>query len=232
MARRRIRHRRAPACRRNTHPPSRTLTPLLAGGRPRRGAPEIPVSRRKRGLPPARALSMPLRPAVSPPLDALVAERRLIAARLVAYGVPARDREDVLQNVLIAAWRAIQEGRYRPDPRADPRRALQGWLHGITWRQAGHHRGRAHVRREVPVDEPRALVDEGSVDLEGRLLARAALRALVELPAHHGELLLAAAGPQTITAYARAHGLNPATTARRLQVARKALADRIARRSW
>ncbi|XXX73760.1 sigma-70 family RNA polymerase sigma factor [Sorangium sp. So ce134] len=138
----------------------------------------------------------------------------------------------MLQNVLIAAWIAIQEGRYRPDPRADPRRALQGWLHGITWRQAGHHLGRAHVRREVPVDEPRALVDEGNIDPEGRLLARAALRALVDLPARQGELLLAAAGPQTITAHARSHGLNPATTARRLHVARQALADRIARRLW
>ncbi|WP_437320237.1 RNA polymerase sigma factor [Sorangium sp. So ce385] len=181
-------------------------------------------------MPPEYPLSIAnAHPAVSPPIEALVAERRLIAAVLVACGVHARDCEDVLQNVLMAAWRAVQEGRYRPDPRADPRRALQGWLRGITWRQAGHHLGRAHVRREVPVDEPRALVDEGCVDLEERLLARAALRALVELPAHHGELLLAAAGPQTITAYARAHALNPATTARRLHVAREALAARIAR---
>ncbi|WP_437337983.1 RNA polymerase sigma factor [Sorangium sp. So ce394] len=190
------------------------------------------MSRRKRGAPPAPARSTPRRPAVSPPIGALVAERRLIAAVLAACGVHARDREDVLQDVLMAAWRAVQEGRYRPDPRADPRRALQGWLRGITWRQAGHHLGRARVRREVPVDDPRALVGEGCVDLEGRLLARAALRALVALPAQDGELLLAAAGPQTITACARAHRLNPATTARRLHAARKALADRIARRSW
>ncbi|WP_437990024.1 RNA polymerase sigma factor [Sorangium sp. So ce145] len=183
-------------------------------------------SRRKRGAPPAPARSTPLRPAVSPPLATLVAEQRLIAARLVACGVPARDRDDVLQNVLIAAWSAIRAGRYRPDPRVDPRRALQRWLHGITWRQAGHHLERAHIRHEVPVDEPRALVHEGSMDLDGRLLARAALRVLVELPAHHRELLLAAAGPQPMTAYARAHGLNPDTTAGRLRIARKALADR------
>ncbi|AGP39335.1 hypothetical protein SCE1572_35565 [Sorangium cellulosum So0157-2] len=68
----------------------------------------------------------------------------------VACGVAASDCEDALQDVLIAAWRAVQEGRYRPDPRAERRRALRG--------------------------------------------------------------------------------LNPATTARRLQVARKALADRSARR--
>ncbi|XYH94513.1 RNA polymerase sigma factor [Sorangium sp. So ce1128] len=171
-------------------------------------------------------------PSQKPPVDALVAEQRLIAARLIACGVPAHDREDLLQVVLIEAWKAIQSGRYRPDPRADPRRALQAWLQGVTWRQAGHHLGRAHVRREVPVDEPRALVDEGSVEPEGRLLARAALRALAELPAPHRELLIAAVAPRTITAHARAHGLSPATAARRLHLARKALTGRIARRLW
>ncbi|WP_437818424.1 hypothetical protein [Sorangium sp. So ce1078] len=66
------------------------------------------------------------------------------------------------------------------------------------------------------------------------VLARKGRRFLGEIALYDsdGRRLLAAAGPQTITAYARAHGLNPATTARRLQVARKALADRIARRSW
>ncbi|WP_437500910.1 RNA polymerase sigma factor [Sorangium sp. So ce1099] len=187
---------------------------------------------RKRGAPPSPPLSTPLRAAAFPPVDALVAEPRLIAARLIACGVPACDREDLLQIVLVAAWKAIQSGRYRPDPRADPRRALYAWLQGITWRQAGHHLGRAHVRREVPVDDPRALVDEGSVDPDRRLLARAALRALADLPAPHRELLLAAADPRSITAHARAHCIAPATAARRLQLARKALAHRIARRLW
>ncbi|WP_437731187.1 RNA polymerase sigma factor [Sorangium sp. So ce1335] len=191
------------------------------------------MTRRPRGAPPlAPPPSTSLRPAVSPPPGALLAERRLIEATLVACGVPARDCEDLLQIVLVAAWSAIQAGRYRPHPRAHPRRALQAWLQGIAWRQAGHHLGRAHVRREVPVDAPRALVGEGSVAPEGRLLARAALRALVELPAPHRELLLAAVGPRTITAHPRAHGLSPSTAARRLHLAREALARRIARRLW
>ncbi|WP_434042136.1 MULTISPECIES: RNA polymerase sigma factor [Sorangium] len=190
------------------------------------------MTRRPRGAAPAPPPSTPLCPAVSPPPGALLAERRLIEATLVACGVPARDRDDLLQIVLLAAWNAIQAGRYRPHPGADPRRALQAWLRGIAWRQAGHHLGRAHVRRELPVDAPRALTDEGSVAPEGGLLARAALRALAELPAPHRELLLAAAGPRPITAHARAHGLSPSTTARRLHLARKALARRIARRLW
>ncbi|MGK3986598.1 sigma-70 family RNA polymerase sigma factor [Sorangium sp. So ce136] len=191
------------------------------------------MSHRKRGAPPSPPVPTPLRAAAFPPVGALVAEQRLIVARLIACGVPARDREDLLQIVLVAAWRAVQSGRYRPDPRADPRRALHAWLQGITWRQAGHHLGRAHVRREVPVDDPCALVDEASVDPDGRLLARAALRALAELPARRRDLLLlAAAGPRTVTVHARAHGLAPATAARRLQLARKALARRIARRLW
>ncbi|KYF49874.1 hypothetical protein BE08_25655 [Sorangium cellulosum] len=190
------------------------------------------MTRRPRGAPPAPPLSTPPRPAVSPPPGTLVAERRLIEATLTACGVPARDREDLLQIVLVAAWSAIQAGRYRPHPGAHPRRALRAWLRGIAWRQAGHHLGRAHVRREVPVDEPRALVGEGSVEPEGRLLARAALRTVAELPGPQRELLLVAVGRRTITAHARARGQSPSTTAHRLHLARKALARRIARRLW
>lgn len=201
-----------------------------SAGRPDPDAPESPVSHRKRGAPPASPA--PPRVAVFPSLDVLVAERPMIAARLVACGIPARDCEDLLQIVLVAAWKAIQSGRYRPDPQTDPRRAIQAWLHGITWRQAGHYLGRACVRREVPVGEPRALIDEGSIDPGGRLLARAALRALAELPARHRDPLVAAAGPGSIAAHARAHGLKPATAASRLRTARRELARRIAQRLW
>ncbi|WP_438032324.1 RNA polymerase sigma factor [Sorangium sp. So ce204] len=185
------------------------------------------MSHRKRCAPPA-----PPRAAVLPSLDVLVAERPMIAARLIASGIPARDCEDLVQIVLVAAWKAVQSGRYRPDPQTEPRRAIQAWLHGITWRQAGHYLERACVRREVPVGEPRAFIDEGSVDPGGRLLARAALRALAELPARHRDLLLAAAGPGSLAAYARAHGLRPATAASRLRIARRELARRIAQRLW
>ena len=43
-----------------------------------------------------------------------MAERSVIMAVIVASGVPARDRLDVFQNVVMGAWRSVKRGLYRP----------------------------------------------------------------------------------------------------------------------
>lgn len=88
-------------------------------------------------------------------------------------GVAEYDLDDVLQDVMLAAYRALPrfDPRHQaprdqpPQPGAaaagagapsrtaplDPPDALRRWLFGIAWRQASHYRGRAHRRREVAV---------------------------------------------------------------------------------
>jgi RNA polymerase sigma-70 factor (ECF subfamily) len=89
-------------------------------------------------------------------------------------GVAERDLDDVLQDVMLAAYRALDSfdpargarGARDDEPRCErglsvgskvPRDAsapcepLKRWLFGIAWRQAGHYRDRAHRRREVAV---------------------------------------------------------------------------------
>ncbi|XXT17581.1 hypothetical protein WME94_45865 [Sorangium sp. So ce429] len=90
---------------------------------------------------------------------------------LTRCGVPARDRDDVLQEVLIGAIVAVREGRYRPQPGLEPRRILQRWLVGIAVHQARKFHEKAYRRREVAVVDP---------------LAYLALRERV--PSPHGEV--------------------------------------------
>lgn len=86
-------------------------------------------------------------------------------------GVAESDLDDVLQDVLLAAYRALErydEGRYArapagPEPpgeegaggaglrRRQASNPLFAWLFGIAWRQVSHYRERAHRRREIPV---------------------------------------------------------------------------------
>lgn len=100
---------------------------------------------------------------------------------LRGLGVAMDDIDDVLQNVLIGAYRGLErydESRFRdPLSEADeevavdedeeeaasgamlpwliesPRelRPLHSWLFGIAWRQVSHYKERAYRRREVPV---------------------------------------------------------------------------------
>ncbi|WP_437484950.1 sigma-70 family RNA polymerase sigma factor [Sorangium sp. So ce1014] len=165
---------------------------------------------------------------VSPSIEALWAERPFVALLLRSLRVPARDRADLLQTVLLGAWEAIRVCRYRPDPLRHPRHAVRAWLHGIVWRQVSHYRESAYVRRAILCGAPLALDGQAHVEIEGELLARAALREVAALSVGHREVLLAAAGRLSLVAWARAGGMNPHSAASRLRCARRALAERLA----
>ncbi|KYF67007.1 RNA polymerase sigma factor [Sorangium cellulosum] len=168
-------------------------------------------------------------PRKRPTMEAILAERGIILATLA--GIPSRDRADVEQIVLVAAWRAIRRGRYRPDPRAEPRAALRAWLRGVAWRHASHYFESAWVRRIVLDEQPLWLLREPvGPDLHAQVEARDLLRTLDELPDRHREILLAVDMPESLSAYARQRGVSPFTAASRLRIAREALALRLRRR--
>ncbi|AUX32502.1 MULTISPECIES: RNA polymerase sigma factor [Sorangium] len=184
--------------------------------RPRKGARRPPAARH---------------PRKRPSIDALIAERSVIVAVLVSSGIPARDRADVEQDIVIGAWRSVRRGMYRPDPKADPRKALRAWLYGIAWRKAGHYLGSAYVRRAVLHAEPLGLLRElAGPNLHAQVEAREALGALADLPPWQREALLAVDLPASIVQYAKARGMSPGTAASRLRIARAALARVLRRR--
>ncbi|WP_437715462.1 sigma-70 family RNA polymerase sigma factor [Sorangium sp. So ce448] len=155
----------------------------------------------KRSAPGRRLPSFAKNPAVRLPVERIVAERGWVAALVTGSGVPRRDRDDLVQAVLMAAWMAVEAGRYRPDPSVNPTRALRAWLQGITWRKVSHYRERACVRQEVPVADPWSAWpeprdDELLVDARERLLA--VRLAISKLPRRdRAALALAAVGHGT-----------------------------------
>ncbi|EYF08282.1 RNA polymerase sigma factor [Chondromyces apiculatus] len=135
------------------------------------------------------------RPAVYLDEAPILKLRPFVRAVLRAQGVPTRDRDDVCQEIMVAAWTAMTEGRFRP-PEAQPiGEALQAWLFGITWRQASHYRQRAWRRREVIVSDPYAMTAAAPwiphvPAPDGRAAAREMLAALDEIPERMREVLL------------------------------------------
>ncbi len=89
-----------------------------------------------------------------------------IARYLARLGVRAQDIEDVAQEVLAGAYRAL--------PRFDASRgSVRSWLMGIATHQASNHFRRAHRRRERlrPFDDLAELPD-ATPDSEQRAIAR------------------------------------------------------------
>ncbi len=187
----------------------------------------------ERSAPRRRRPSIAKHPAIRIPAERIVAERRWIAALVRAGGVSPRDREDVVQAVILAAWMAVEEGRYHPDASVDPRRALRGWLYGIVWRTVGRHRKRASVRREIPVADPWSVQpapprdDDVLVEARERLLS--VRLAVSRLPRRDGEMLALAAIGHGIREIARGVGIPSSTAVRRLDRARRRLRGLLAR---
>ncbi|AUX28150.1 MULTISPECIES: sigma-70 family RNA polymerase sigma factor [Sorangium] len=158
-----------------------------------------------------------------------MAERSLIVAVLVASGVPARDRADVEQGILVGAWQSVRRGMYRPDPTEDARKALRKWLYGIAWRKTGHYLGSAWVRRAVLTEQPLGRLPEPiGPSLEAQVAAREMLEALAELKDWQREILLALDCPDSLVQYAKDRGMPPGTAASRLRLAREAAREALA----
>ncbi|WP_438006421.1 sigma-70 family RNA polymerase sigma factor [Sorangium sp. So ce321] len=163
-------------------------------------------------------------------MEAILAERSVIVASLIASGVPARDRADVEQGILLGAWRSVRQGRYRPDPKADPRAGLRGWLYGICWRHVSHYLKSAYVRRMVLSAQPLGWLHEPvGPSLEAQVAARETLLAIESLKPWQIEALLSVDDPESLAAYARRRRMNQSTAASRLRLAREALSLRLRR---
>jgi RNA polymerase sigma-70 factor (ECF subfamily) len=103
------------------------------------------------------------------------------------HGVEGADVYDVEQVVLLSAWRAIETGRFRPDPAMPLDMALRRWLIGIAFNKASHLRTRAHRRHEqlrgLMFDVLADAGDEDArLDAAGDLALFATLRAKLRLP--------------------------------------------------
>jgi RNA polymerase sigma-70 factor (ECF subfamily) len=148
----------------------------------------------------------------------LVRELPLVRKVLRANGVQERDLDDVAQDVLLGAWLAMQEGRFKalPGTGADRRAGLQRWLTGIAWRQASHYRDRACNRYEIPFSQPGQYVSREAPPPDAQIAAREALRlAVPELPPECAEVMALSATGATIAEIAEELGIPEGTAASR-----------------
>jgi RNA polymerase sigma-70 factor (ECF subfamily) len=145
-------------------------------------------------------------------------------------GVDRVDLDDVMQEVAIGAVLAVAEGRYRPDPRVEPRLALRRWLSGIALKQLSHLRTRAHRWREVPCSDPWCNEHEPAEHLGPQRDAREALATLAALPRWARDMLLLVAEGLTLRRIAAFRGMPIGTAAARIRRARARFAALLARR--
>ncbi|XXX78964.1 sigma factor-like helix-turn-helix DNA-binding protein [Sorangium sp. So ce134] len=143
---------------------------------------------------------------------------------LARCGVPARDRDDVLQECLIGAVVVVREGSYRPEPGLHPRRILQRWLVGIAVHQDGRYHQKAYRRHEVAVPDPRASVTGRAPSPHGEVKARALLDLLWMVEPRERKVLILMGEGEHVSEIARSIGVPTGTAFSRLRRGRRRLA--------
>ncbi|MDC0681724.1 RNA polymerase sigma factor [Sorangium atrum] len=173
-------------------------------------------------------------------------------------GVAAPDVEDLVQDVLLAAYESLD--RFDPDypasasssppreadaagepPQRDGRRprgsAEARWLFGIAWRKVSKHLERAYRRREVPDGlhpAPRGHAVDPAPSSEQRVVERERLELAIDVlstiaPERRVLLVLHEACEVPIVEIARELGINYNTAANRLRLAREDYRAAVAR---
>ncbi|WP_437593740.1 RNA polymerase sigma factor [Sorangium sp. So ce1000] len=173
-------------------------------------------------------------------------------------GVAAPDIDDLVQEVLLAAYESLD--RFDPDypasasssppreadsagdpPQRDGRRprgsAEARWLFGIAWRKVSHHLKRAYRRREVPdglLPAPRGQAGDPAPSSEQRAVERERLELALGVlstiaPERRILLVLHEAYEVPIVEIARELGINYNTAANRLRLAREDYRAAVAR---
>lgn len=114
-------------------------------------------------------------PVEAPSVAEVFQQEAAYVARVLRYfGVPDAELADVCQEVFVVVHRKLAE--------FEGRSALRTWLFRICQRTASDYRKRAHVRREVPVPEPReGLHEDGEASNERAALRRQLLELLEQL---------------------------------------------------
>ncbi|WP_437767744.1 sigma-70 family RNA polymerase sigma factor [Sorangium sp. So ce281] len=173
-------------------------------------------------------------------------------------GVAAPDIDDLVQDVLLAAYESLD--RFDPDypasasppppreadsavdpPQRDGRRprgtAEARWLFGIAWRKVSKHLERAYRRREVPDGlhpAPRGQAVDPAPSSEQRVVERERLELAIDVlstiaPERRVLLVLHEACDVPIVEIARELGINYNTAANRLRLAREDYRAAVAR---
>lgn len=148
----------------------------------------------------------------------IVCEEIRTIERAARMRVPEADVGDVVQTVLILAWRLITTDKFTHPKKGTRREAVRAWLRVLTWRTA---RDVLRRQRELEPIEEHALAGP---DPEERAIAREELLATTyRLNRMEARLVVGLVRGETLADMAKALRLPEGTIATRVRMLRRAL---------
>lgn len=156
--------------------------------------------------------------------------RSAIFGYLARWGVPSRDREDLVQWVELATWKNLQDGRVRGSAHRSPKVALLCHMIGRAWYLRQNYRNRASTKNELFLEDIETLGPLATSFMD-EIEARDLLRRIAARPRTMRTLLDAALGESSPKRSAD-EGIPSSTYSAHLKNARRWVRDLHASGRW
>ncbi|XXY13558.1 sigma factor-like helix-turn-helix DNA-binding protein [Sorangium sp. So ce216] len=147
----------------------------------------------------------------------------MIMDNLRRLEVPECDRSDVMQEILLSAWRTVEAGRFHASERLSVTKAVRRWLFIVTWHHTTHYREHQHQWEKGRASYTHPAVDGYMPPPSEQVEARVSLRGLERIEPPLRDAVADSALGYTAEEIAAEHGQNPNTIQHRLQRGRKRL---------
>ncbi|WP_236644045.1 RNA polymerase sigma factor [Sorangium cellulosum] len=136
------------------------------------------------------------------PFDAIMRESGMLRTVLRQLAVPAGDQPDLMQEILLSAWRSVEAGRFQPYQHVPVKKVLRCWLSAIAWHHVIHYRERVNRWHKA---RAACATPENAPSSFGQVEARMALRCLERLKPELRAVLAGTAFGYTAEAELGAH---------------------------
>ncbi|WP_437933822.1 sigma-70 family RNA polymerase sigma factor [Sorangium sp. So ce341] len=147
----------------------------------------------------------------------------MIRDNLRRLKVPECDQSDVMQEILLSAWRTVEAGGLYVSERLSIKKAVRHWLFVVTWHHITHYREHQHQWEKGRASYTHPAMDGYMPPPSEQVEARLSLRGLERLDPPLRDAVANSALGYTAQEIAAEHGQNPNTIQHRLERGRKQL---------
>ncbi|HTN87545.1 MAG TPA: sigma-70 family RNA polymerase sigma factor [Sorangium sp.] len=172
---------------------------------------------------PSRSEEMGMRSGTRVPFEAIVQNSFMIRDSLRRLKVPECDRSDVMQEILLSAWRTVEAGGFYVSERLSVKKAVRHWLFVVTLHHTTHYREHQHQWEKGRASYKHPAMDGYMPPPSEQVEARLSLRGLERLDPCLRDAVADSALGYTAEEIAAEYGQNPNTIQHRLERGRKQL---------
>ncbi|WP_438041936.1 RNA polymerase sigma factor [Sorangium sp. So ce128] len=162
------------------------------------------------------AVDVAMRPEVRVAFDAIVQQCSMIRDRLRRLQVPECDRDDVMQDILLSAWRTVEAGGVPAPEHLSMKQATRRWLDVVVWHHTTHYREFQNRWQKGRDSYAHSAIDDLMPPPSGRVEARLGLRNLERIDPALRDVVMDFALGLTAEEIAAELGQNPNTIQERL----------------